>query len=217
MFTGIVQATGVIRELEPRDGDLHLGIDCEGLDLSGVELGDSISVDGCCLTAVALSGHGFAADVSNETLALTTLGQRALGDAVNLELALRHGDRLGGHLVSGHVDGIGELATRADDARSTRMRFSMPPAIARFVALKGSVTVDGVSLTVNAVTDDAFEVNLVPHTLEVTTLGGFQPGRAVNLEVDLIARYLDRLLGAEGDADRAAAMDALIKAGIISE
>ena len=217
MFTGIIQATGVIRDLERYDGDLNIAIDCPGLDLSKTELGDSIAVDGCCLTVVALSDHHFVADVSNETLALTTFGDRALGDVVNLEMALQHGERLGGHLVSGHVDGVSEMLERVDDARSTRMRFSMPRGLARLVALKGSVTLDGVSLTVNAVTDDSLEVNLVPHTLEVTTLGGFQPGRRANLEVDLIARYLDRLLSTRSDGERADALEALARVGLIHE
>jgi riboflavin synthase len=215
MFTGIIQAIGVVRDLEDHAGDLSLGIDCPGLDLSQAELGDSIAVGGCCLTAVSLSEHHFAADVSKETLALTTLADRNLGDPVNLELALRHGDRLGGHLVSGHVDGVGEVLERSGDARSTRMRFSMSASLGPFVALKGSVTVDGVSLTVNAVADDAFEVNLVPHTLAATTLGGLQPGHRVNLEVDLIARYLDRLLSARSNGDRAEALEALARVGLI--
>jgi len=217
MFTGIIQATGVIRDLERREGDLRIGIDCPDLDLSAAELGDSIAVDGCCLTAVTLSDHHFMADVSNETLALTTLGDRALGDAVNLELALRHGDALGGHMASGHVDGVGEVLSREDDARSTRIAFQMPAGLSRFVALKGSVTVDGVSLTVNRVEETSFEVNLVPHTLAVTTLARLQPGLRVNLEVDLIARYLDRLLAAADPKARAVALESLIRAGLIEE
>jgi riboflavin synthase len=217
VFTGIIQATGVIRSLESNEGDLRISIECEDLDLSAAELGDSIAVDGCCLTAVALTDCSFVADVSNETLRLTTLGQRGVGCAVNLETALRHGDRLGGHLVSGHVDGLGRVTARSDDARSTRMNFSMSEELGRFVALKGSVTVDGVSLTVNAVSDEAFEVNLVPHTLAATTLGEFQVSRAVNLEIDLLARYLDRLLEGRDDAERASALDALIRAGLVAE
>lgn len=196
MFTGIVECTGRVADLQPRGGDLRLRVDCPALDLAGMATGDSIAVDGCCLTALEIGDGGFSADVSNETLGLTTLGARELGDALNLERALRHGDRLGGHLVSGHVDGVGEVLAREDDARSTRVRFAMPAELGRFVALKGSVTVDGVSLTVTEVEDAAFSVNLVPHTLEVTTLGALAPGRRVNLEVDLIARYLERLLAA---------------------
>ena len=196
MFTGIIQSVGTLARSEERGEDRRLHVETPGLDLSSVRLGDSIAVSGVCLTAVALPGGGFAADVSNETLACTTLGGLAPGDAVNLEPALTPATPLGGHLVSGHVDGVGEVLTRDDDARSVRMTFRVPDALARYLARKGSVCVDGVSLTVNEVDGASFGVNLVPHTLEQTTLSGFAPGRAVNIEVDLVARYLERLLAA---------------------
>lgn len=182
MFTGIVQAVGRIVRAGPHE------IETGGLDLSGVSVGDSISVQGVCLTVTGLTGRGFRADVSRETLAVTT-GLAAPGP-VNLEKALRAGDPLGGHLVSGHVDGVGELVRREGSV----FAFRAPAELARFLARKGSVCIDGVSLTVNKVDGPVFEVNLIPHTLEVTTLGRLQPGGRVNLEVDQVARYLERLL-----------------------
>lgn len=209
MFTGIVAAVGTIARTEVRGGDVRLYIDTGTLDLAAVAIGDSIAVSGVCLTAVALGAQEFAADVSRETLALTTLGELRAGSAVNLELALALGARLGGHLVSGHVDGIGVLRARTTDARSERMRFEAPAALARYIAAKGSICVDGVSLTVNAVADAQFEVNIVPHTLAATTLGARTLGDKVNLEVDLIARYLERLLARDEAVDAHAATDAL--------
>lgn len=194
MFTGIIQAIGGVQALERRGGDLRLRIDTGGLDLSDVALGDSIAVNGVCLTVVKLPGNGFAADVSNETLALTSLGQLKPGSRVNLEKALTLQTRLGGHLVSGHVDGLGEVIERRDDARSVRFRIRAPGELARYIAHKGSITVDGTSLTVNAVEGDTFDLNIVPHTLQETIMSEYQPGRRVNLEVDLVARYLERLL-----------------------
>ena len=194
MFTGIVHAVGRLVASEDRGRDRRMRIACADLDLSGTRPGDSIAVNGVCLTAVSLSGDGFAADVSGETLACTTLGSLASGAAINIEQALTPATPLGGHLVSGHVDGVGELLARSDDARSVRMRFRVPGALSRYVARKGSVCVDGVSLTVNEIDGAEFTVNLVPHTLQQTTLGDFTPGRAVNIEVDLVARYLERLL-----------------------
>jgi riboflavin synthase len=167
------------------------------LDLSRTAIGDSIAVAGVCLTVVALQPRAFSADVSRETLSLTTIGDWRVGRRVNLEPALRAGDALGGHLVSGHVDGVAELCERADEARSQRFRIRVPPALARYVARKGSVALDGVSLTVNAAEQQEFEVNLVPHTLAVTTLAGLAVGERVNLEVDVIARYTERLLAAD--------------------
>ncbi len=193
MFTGIVQATGRILAREMRDGDVRLLLDAGALDLADVKSGDSIAVAGVCLTALEPSGTGFAADVSRETLSLTTLGAMQPGDAVNLEKALRLADRLGGHLVSGHVDGVGRVLSIAGDARSQRWTFSVPAPLARYIAVKGSVCVDGVSLTVNAVEGASFEVNLIPHTQEATTFAQRQAGDAVNIEVDLIARYAERL------------------------
>jgi len=200
MFTGIVQSVGRISALESRGEDRRLVIDTAGLDLAHADLGDSIAVSGVCLTAISLDGGRFAADVSNETLACTTLGSLAMGARVNLEKALTASTPLGGHLVSGHVDGVGEVLERGDDARSVRMRLRTPPALSRYVARKGSICIDGVSLTVNDVDGDVFGINLVPHTLEHTTLGEFAAGRRVNLEVDLVARYLERLLEARGGA-----------------
>lgn len=201
MFTGIIQAVGEIRTLESRGGDLRLHIRTGGLDLNDVELGDSIAVNGVCLTAVELPGDGFAADVSNETLSLTSLGQLKPGSRVNLEKALTLQTRLGGHLVSGHVDGLAEVIERRDDARSVRFRIRSPQELARYIAHKGSITVDGTSLTVNAVEGDVFELNIVPHTLQETIMSEYRPGRRVNLEVDLVARYLERLLLGEKAAD----------------
>lgn len=194
MFTGIIQAVGKISAIEQKSGDARLRVETGKLDMSSVNLGDSIAVSGVCLTAVELSASGFAADVSGETLSRTTLGQRRPGDAVNLEKALTLGTPLGGHLVSGHVDGAGTVVRRDEESRSVRLRFQAPAALARYIAEKGSICVDGVSLTVNAVDGARFDVNIVPHTLAVTTLVALQAGSNVNLEVDLLARYLERLL-----------------------
>ena len=194
MFTGIITAVGTIAALQPRGGDMRLRIATGKLDLSDVQLGDSIAVSGVCLTAIELPGDGFWADASRETLELTILGEIAPGMQVNLEKALTPTTRLGGHLVSGHVDGIGTVSEWRPDGRSWRLRVQAPDALARYIAAKGSICVDGVSLTVNRVDGAAFELNIVPHTLAETTLVNFQVGRRVNLEVDLIARYLERLL-----------------------
>ena len=199
MFTGIVQGVGRVRSIEPRGGDVTMWIDTGELSLAGVETGGSIAVNGCCLTAVRLEASAFAADLSRETLALTTAGDWTPGTGVNLERALTAGQALGGHYVTGHVDGVGQVVSRHDDARSVRVEFEVPPELARYVARKGSVCVDGVSLTVNGVAGRRFEVNLVPHTLAVTVLGGYRPGTRVNLEVDIIARYLERLVAERGD------------------
>ncbi len=193
MFTGIVQAIGTITALHPRRGDLELEIAPGPLSLLGAKAGDSIVVSGVCLTISRLTVSGFVADVSRETLDCTTLGEAGPGHAVNLELALRAGEPLGGHLVSGHVDGVGRLEARREDGRSWRFEFAIPRALARYVAPKGSICIDGVSLTVNEVDGARFGVNLIPHTLTVTTLGALQAGARVNVEVDLIARYLERL------------------------
>jgi riboflavin synthase len=194
MFTGIVQSVGRIAAVEARGGDARLRIRSGKLPMGDVSAGDSIAVNGVCLTAVELPGDGFAADVSRETLSLTTLGDLGAGSAVNLEKALTLGTPLGGHLVSGHVDGVGEVLERRDDARSVRLRIRAPAGLARYIAPKGSICVDGTSLTVNAVDGPLFELNIVPHTLEETITDGYAPGTRVNLEVDLIARYLERLL-----------------------
>jgi riboflavin synthase len=198
VFTGIVQDIGRIVSRTPRGGDVRLRIAVGRLPLAGVRAGDSIAVSGVCLTVLDIDAGAFSADVSNETLSLTTLGELEDGSTVNLEPSLRAGDPLGGHLVSGHVDGIGRLVSLAQDARSWRMRFETPPALARYVARKGSIAIDGVSLTVNEVEGREFGVNIIPHTFEVTTLGSVVPGRRVNLEIDPIARYVERLI-ATGD------------------
>lgn len=197
MFTGIVQDVGRVASLERRGGDLRIRIAVDQLSLASTQPGDSIAVSGVCLTALDLLPAGsFAADVSNETLALTTLGTLEVGSRVNLEPALRAGDPLGGHLVSGHVDGLGEVLDIVADARSVRMRFGCPASLARYVARKGSIAIDGVSLTINEVGDTDFSVNLIPHTQTVTTLGEYHVGRRVNLEIDQVARYVERLLTA---------------------
>ena len=194
MFTGIIQAIGEVATLDQRGGDVRLRIRAGKLDLDDVVLGDSIAVNGVCLTAVELPGDGFVADVSRETLSLTSLGQLQTGSPVNLEKALTLATRLGGHLVSGHVDGLGTVLGRHDDARSVRFTIEAPTELARYIAHKGSITVDGTSLTVNAVDGRRFELNIVPHTLQETIMDGYEVGRQVNLEVDLVARYLERLL-----------------------
>lgn len=198
MFTGIIQAVGSLRRREPRGGDVRLAIDTDSLDLADVALGDSIAVSGVCLTVVSLEERGFTADVSNETLSLTTLGGLASGDAVNLEKALRLADRLGGHLVSGHVDGLGRIISITPDARSQRWTFEVPPALARYIVAKGSICIDGTSLTVNEINGQRFGVNLIPHTVEHTAFRHRRPGDAVNIEVDLVARYIERLVGGQG-------------------
>jgi riboflavin synthase len=194
VFTGIVLDVGHVLTRETRGGDLRLVIECTRLGLAGLRVGDSICVQGCCLTATQVQGRTFAADASRETLALTTLGELAVGDPVNLEPALRAGDALGGHLVSGHVDGVAQVSAVSGDARSVRLGIDVPPALARYLAPKGSVAVDGVSLTINSVESTSFGVNIIPHTQEVTTLGRLTVGARVNLEVDQLARYLARLL-----------------------
>jgi len=199
MFTGLVRAVGTVREMRRAHDAARLSIDSGSLDLAQAAPGDSIAVNGVCLTVVELPTGGFAADVSAETLRCTTLGALARGARVNLEPALRVGDALGGHLVSGHVDGVATLLRREPDGESVRMWLEAPASLARYVAHKGSVCLDGVSLTVNSVQAGRFSVNLVPHTLAVTTLGEWQAGQSVNLEVDLLARYLERLVsGADG-------------------
>ncbi len=201
MFTGIIQSIGRIERLEPRGGDVRLSIDAGKLDLALASLGDSIAVNGVCLTAVELHAHGFAADVSRETLSLTTLGTLAPGSPVNLEPALTLATPLGGHLVSGHVDGVGQIIEQREDARSWRLRIQAPAELARYIAPKGSICVDGTSLTVNQVDGAIFALNIVPHTLTETIIGGYRSGTRVNLEVDLIARYLERLLLGDAAAE----------------
>ncbi|MGO1718758.1 MAG: riboflavin synthase, partial [Luteimonas sp.] len=194
MFTGIIEGVGRLAAREPRGGDVRLAIEVGTLAFNDVRLGESIAVNGVCLTVVAFDAASFQADVSNETLSLTTLGALAEGAVLNLERAMRPDDRLGGHLVSGHVDGLGQVARIEPDARAQRWRFEAAPDVLRYVAKKGSICVDGVSLTVNAVDDAGFEVALVPHTVDHTAFADTGVGDAVNLEVDLIARYVERLM-----------------------
>lgn len=194
MFTGIIQAVGRVIHIEPKSADCRLTIATGTLPMAEVQLGDSIAVSGVCLTVIARSTDSFSADVSRETLSRTTLAELREGARVNLELALLPTTRLGGHLVSGHVDGIGTVVERHRDGRSWRFRIEVPPELSRYIASKGSICVDGISLTVNEVDEQSFGVNIVPHTLTATTLGETEVGRRVNLEVDLLARYLERLL-----------------------
>jgi riboflavin synthase len=194
MFTGIIQAIGTLTRIETRGGDARLAVATGKLPLADARLGDSIAVNGVCLTAVELGAGHFCADVSRETLALTTLGAARAGMPVNLELALLPTTRLGGHLVSGHVDGIGRIIDQRNDGRSWRFTVEAPAELARYIARKGSICLNGISLTVNEIDGAVFGINIVPHTLAETTLGTARPGDAVNLEVDLLARYLERLL-----------------------
>jgi len=193
MFTGIIEAVGQVAALQPGNGDARLYLRTCGLNLEDVRLGDSIAVNGVCLTVVELPGDGFWADVSGESLARTTLGKLRTGDPVNLEKALLPTTRLGGHLVSGHVDGLGTIARIAQDARSVRLDIRAPDALAKYIAEKGSICVDGISLTVNTVQGAVFNLNIVPHTQRMTTLQHARPGQQVNLEVDVLARYVERL------------------------
>jgi riboflavin synthase len=194
MFTGIILAKGRVASRTERGGDLELGIDATGLDVARMNLGDSICVQGACLTVTRKEGVAFFVDVSRETLAKTTLGQLKPGSHVNLEPSLRAGDDLGGHMVSGHVDALGTLRRLERDARSWRMEFELPPNLMKFVAAKGSICVNGVSLTVNNVEAQRFDVNIIPHTHAVTTLGEIREGDEVNIEIDVVARYLERLM-----------------------
>lgn len=197
MFTGIIEAVGEVAAVTPASGDVSLYLRTGKLDLTDVSLGDSIATNGVCLTVVDLPGDGFRADVSRESLSLTTIEHWRTGQPVNLEKALLPTTRLGGHIVSGHVDGVGEVIGRHSDGRSERFRLRAPEALARYIAHKGSVTVDGISLTVNKVEGAEFELNIVPHTLAETIMGSYRPGTLVNLEVDVLARYLERLLAGE--------------------
>jgi riboflavin synthase len=198
MFTGIVLAKGRLTSVTERGGDLQLGIDAAGLDSARLGIGDSISVQGACLTVTRKQGSCFFADVSRETMAKTTLGKLKAGSTVNLEPSLRAGDALGGHMVSGHVDALGVLRQLTEDARSRRMEFELPADLMRFVAPKGSICIDGVSLTVNKVEGLRFDVNIIPHTLKETTLGELRIGNEVNVEIDVVARYLERLMTKTG-------------------
>ena len=194
MFTGIIKAKGKVSCIEDRGGDQRLTIESTDIPWREFDIGESISVNGVCLTAISLRDNGFVTDVSVETINITALADIAVGDPVNIEPSLSLGERLGGHLVSGHIDCLGVIEALDGDARSIRLRIAIPEAYQRFVASKGSICVDGMSLTVNAVNDGSFEVNIIPHTADVTIIGGYKKGTRVNIEVDLVARYLERLI-----------------------
>ena len=201
MFTGIVQAKGRIRCLKKQGGDLCMTVEAAGLDWASFDVGESISVNGVCLTATALHRDGFDADVSVETMNVTALGKLRTGSAVNLEPSVSLGERLGGHLVSGHIDCVGAVVARESDARSVRLSIEVPRKYGRYLAKKGSVCVDGVSLTINEVSAQTFEVNIIPHTADETIIGDYAVGSTVNIEVDLLARYIERLLERDDDAE----------------
>lgn len=209
MFTGIIEAIGEIQAIEPKGEDVRMRVNTGKLDLSDVKLGDSIATNGVCLTAIELPGDGYVADVSGETLNKTTLDRLKVGTSVNLEKALTPTSRLGGHLVSGHVDGVGEVISRTPAGRSIKFVIRAPNELARYIAHKGSICVEGISLTVNEVRGAEFDLNIVPHTLQETTMQHLQAGSPVNLEVDIIARYMERLLLGDKAAE--------INAGGISE
>lgn len=219
MFTGIIQAIGNVVRSEPREGDIRLTIDCADLDLSRTTPGDSIAVNGVCLTAIELHQQNFVADVSLETMNLTSLGALEAGSPVNLETALTLSTALGGHLVSGHVDGLGTLLEMHADARSIRYSFEVAPEIQHYIAIKGSVTIDGCSLTVNGIEGNRFDVNIVPHTQQKTVFQFYETGCRVNIEVDIIARYLERLLQGKAKTDAgkdSQFLETLIKSGFTS-
>lgn len=214
MFTGIIEAVGRIKKIEAVGGDMRLHVDAGSLDMSDVQLGDSIAVNGVCLTAIEFDNRHFAADVSNETIKLTSLKDLAAGSEVNLEKALLPTTRLGGHLVSGHVDGLGEVLSIKEESRSIQLIIRAPDELKRYIAMKGSICIDGTSLTVNKITDTDFEINIVPHTQQQTIIKHYRPGTKVNLEVDLIARYLERLLmNQDENSANGITLEALAKAG----
>lgn len=198
MFTGIIEAVGTLRKTFQADGEWHFEIAVGDLNVSDVSLGDSIAVSGCCLTVVSKSSNSFSADVSNETLRCTALGELSNGDRVNLEKAMRATDRFGGHIVSGHVDGVGKVTAIETESKSLKITFRVPSPLSRFVAAKGSICIDGISLTVNEVNGNYFSVNVIPHTQLETVVKEYKVGRSVNIEVDLIARYLERLFEGKG-------------------
>jgi len=212
MFTGIIAAIGKIEVVQAKGGDLQLQVSTQQLDLADVKLGDSVAINGVCLTVVDISGATLSFDVSHESLDRTSLGTVQIGSEVNLEKALAVGDRLGGHFVSGHVDGLGTVISRQESARSVQFRFEVPLGLERYIAEKGSICIDGTSLTVNNVADNWFEVNIIPHTMQETIMSHYQVGSKVNLEVDLIARYLERLLPQQ---DAGITHETLLKNGFI--
>ena len=215
MFTGIIEALGRIKKIEPVGGDMRLHVDAGSLDMSDVQLGDSIAVNGVCLTAIEFDNKHFVADVSNETIALTSLKDLATGSEVNLEKALLPTTRLGGHLVSGHVDGLGEVLTIKEASRSVQLIIRAPEELKHYIAMKGSICIDGTSLTVNKITNKDFEINIVPHTQQRTIIKNYKPGTKVNLEVDLIARYLERLLMKQDTTNSGITLETLAKAGFV--
>jgi riboflavin synthase len=220
MFTGIIEALGRIKNIEPMGGvgggDMRLHVDVGSLDMSDVQHGDSIAVNGVCLTAVEFDNKHFVADVSNETIALTSLNNLATGSEVNLEKALLPTTRLGGHLVSGHVDGLGEVLSIKESSRSIVLTIRSPEELKHYIAMKGSICIDGTSLTVNKISNTDFEINIVPHTQQRTIIKNYQPGTKVNLEVDLIARYLERLLMKQDDiTGNGITLETLAKAGFV--
>ena len=199
MFTGIIKAVGTVGAITPVGGDLRLTVHSSDLPWHEFETGESIAVNGVCLTAVAISDEGFETDVSRETMRVTALGGLSAGSPVNLEPSLALGERLGGHLVSGHVDCVGTVVSKTGDARSLRLDIEFPRQLARYVARKGSISIDGVSLTINAVSANRFSVNIIPHTADATIIAGYETGTRVNIEVDLLMRYLERLMADDGD------------------
>jgi riboflavin synthase len=216
MFTGIIEAIGRIKKIEPVSGDIRLHVDVGSLDMSDVQAGDSIAVNGVCLTAIEFDNKHFVADVSNETIALTSLKDLAAGSEVNLEKALLPTTRLGGHLVSGHVDGLGEVLAIKEVSRSIQLIIRAPEELKHYIAMKGSICIDGTSLTVNKISNKDFEINIVPHTQQQTIIKNYKPGTKVNLEVDLIARYLERLLMKQDDkTGNGITLETLAKAGFV--
>jgi riboflavin synthase len=216
MFTGIIEAIGRIKNIEPVSGDMRLHVDVGLLDMSDVQAGDSIAVNGVCLTAIEFDNKHFVADVSNETIALTSLKDLAAGSEVNLEKALLPTTRLGGHLVSGHVDGLGEVLAIKEVSRSIQLIIRAPEELKHYIAMKGSICIDGTSLTVNKISNKDFEINIVPHTQQQTIIKNYKPGTKVNLEVDLIARYLERLLMKQDDkTGNGITLETLAKAGFV--
>jgi riboflavin synthase len=216
MFTGIIEAVGAVKRIEPMGGDLRFVIDGGSLDMSDVQLGDSIAVNGVCLTVIEFEPASFSADVSNETISLTSLKGLKAGSAVNLEKAMLPTTRMGGHLVSGHVDGLGTVVSKTGDARSIRLEIEVPPELKKYIAVKGSICIDGTSLTVNSVDNCIVGLNIVPHTQERTVIQHYARGTKVNLEVDLVARYLETLLLNMDDRDKGRVnMELLTRAGFV--
>jgi len=216
MFTGIIEAVGAVKRIEPMGGDLRFVIDGGSLDMSDVQLGDSIAVNGVCLTVIEFEPASFSVDVSNETISLTSLKGLKAGSAVNLEKAMLPTTRMGGHLVSGHVDGLGTVVSKTGDARSIRLEIEVPSELKKYIAVKGSICIDGTSLTVNSVDNCVVGLNIVPHTQERTVIQHYAKGTKVNLEVDLVARYLETLLLNMDDRDKAKVnMELLARAGFV--